>query len=101
MDFQNYVDEKKMFYGIFMSYIESQSEASDEYQTLINYLETKELGGSRDELEDVLHLILKLSKNHFRHPTFWSKIEAILIFLENDIKQTFTNSELFEFFKLS
>ena len=49
----------------------------------------------------LLHLLLKLSKNHFRQPTFFSKIEQILTFFTEDIKQTFTNSELFDFFKLN
>ena len=101
MQFQNYVEEKKQFYDILLEYIESETNNEDDFQPLKDILETKNIGGSRDELEDVLHLLLKLSKNHFRQPTLFSKIEQILTFFTEDIKQTFTNSELFDFFKLN
>ena len=101
MEYQNYVNEKKKLYDLFLAYIEDTSEDSENSKELFDYIKNQKIGESRDELEDALHLILKISKNHRRHATFWSKIDKILTFFEEDIKQTFTNSELFNFFSLS
>lgn len=102
MDFQKYVEDKKDFYDVFSRFIENENESSDEdFAMLTNYLENQKIGESRDELEDVLHLVLKVSKNHHRTSFFFNKIEKILSYLEDDIKQSFTNSELFDFFKLN
>lgn len=52
-----------------------------------------------EEFKQFLSLLLKISKNHKRHQSFFNNIVAILSNLENKIKQTFTNYEIFDIFK--
>lgn len=44
-------------------------------------------------------MLLKISKNHHRSQDFFLKIEQITSYLEEDIKNNFSNEDLFDFFK--
>ncbi|KAK8839221.1 hypothetical protein M9Y10_032150 [Tritrichomonas musculus] len=95
MDIQQYIKRKKELYNIFLNYIDSNDDYEECYQSLIQYFQPQ----SNEELQTFLHMILELSKNHHRDSTFFNKIERILLFYEQEIKQTFSNSEIFNLFK--
>ena len=50
-------------------------------------------------LKSLLHLIENISSNHFRIKNFWSKIEAILLLIKDEIIKYFSNEEIFSLFK--
>ena len=51
------------------------------------------------ELKSILFLISKISENHHRNTFFYEKIQKIINLLKQEIKQTFSNSEIFDLFK--
>ena len=50
------------------------------------------------EFKHFLCLLLYISNNHHRFPGFFDKILQIFLFYEKEIKQTFSNQELFTIF---
>ena len=49
--------------------------------------------------KDFLHLISRISDHHQRNSTFFSRIESILKKISQDIKQNFSNEDIFSIFK--
>lgn len=53
----------------------------------------------RHKLKSILYLIDKIAKNHHRCSNFNDKIFQVLLLFKTQIKQTFSNDEIFEIFK--
>ena len=53
----------------------------------------------KQELKSILYLISKISENHHRNSSFFEKINTIINLLKNQITQTFSNIEIFDYFK--
>ena len=51
------------------------------------------------ELKSIMHLISNIVKNHHQKQLFLDKITQIIMLLKQEINQTFSNAELFNFFK--
>ena len=98
MDFNNYLSRKKEIYNIILELLENEYYVDEYNENLDIIVQSTNLLENREELREFLYLILKLSNNHQRNPYFFNKIEEILNSLKENIKQTFTNSELFDFF---
>ncbi|KAK8841091.1 hypothetical protein M9Y10_027932 [Tritrichomonas musculus] len=81
----------------FLEYIDNIEE--DSFDSFINYTETQKIRENADKLRIFLSMISIVSNNHHRTPHFIEKIEKILQYFESSIKQSFTNSELFNIFK--
>ena len=98
MEYQEYIIQKKELYSILIQFIENRND-EDYFQNLINIIETQKILENPKELKLLINLILDISNNHHRSDSFMAKIEQILLYLENQIKQTFTNFEIFELVK--
>ena len=97
MELQEYLKQKQELQNHLLRYIESGKETKEDDHKLINFLEIqkyREIKMLKEDLQELLYLISKIANNHRRNPTFFSKIEQIIIHFENDIKQNFTNSEI-------
>ena len=99
MEIQNIINDKKEFYSLLLEFIEDQTNCIDNFIILTKYIETQKVGENRDDLKELLHLISKISNNHYRYPNFFDKIEQILSIFESKIKQTFSNFKIFKQFK--
>ena len=89
---EKYFKRKKSVYDKLLDFIEDANDIEfDDLKKLIN----KNIG-SQEELEFFLHLLISISNNHRREPFFFTKIEQILIFLKNSIKQTLSNDKLYQ-----
>ena len=91
-EISNYFKEKRDLYEHLIEFIESR-ELSDEiyFNKLINLLNSQ-------ELEPSLRLILSIANNHHHNNLFYDKIGKIILNLEDQIKQTFSNYELYNMF---
>ena len=101
MNAQEYIKQKKEFYHNLMEYFDD--EENDDlhligFYIIENFEELKQQQ-NKDELKILLHLILKIANNHQPTPSFHKKIDQIIIYFADQIKQTFLNSELFDLFK--
>lgn len=53
----------------------------------------------KEELEEFLKIICSITNNHRRYHNLYQKAEEILFHYSVQIKQTFTNQEIFQIFK--
>ncbi|KAK8883918.1 hypothetical protein M9Y10_043020 [Tritrichomonas musculus] len=101
MEFHDFIDKKKELYNFLLAFIENVDDEIFHFQNLTRYLETQRFDKNHEEFKSFLRLLLKISKNQHRTPDFFNKIEKILQFFEAEIKQTFSNIEIFDLFKNS
>ena len=69
------------------------------FQELTNIIENVKIIDNKYDFKSFLHLISKISNNHYRFLGFHEKIEQILSFYRNQIQNYFTNDEIFNIFK--
>ena len=99
MDIQSYFNQMKMIQSIILNYIESYHNAEENYQNIIQFFNDQKIKTNKYLLKSILHLLLKISNNHYRLPYFFIKIENIIQYLLENIKQTWSNFEIFHIFK--
>ena len=65
---------------------------------LKDIFEDLKIGDNKHEFRLVLHFISSISENHFREPAFFDKIERSLRYFKDDIKNYYSNLEIFNIF---
>ena len=96
---QEYLEIMKNMHQQILEYIDSENNLENDFETLENCFNNLSITQSRQKFKGLLHLIIDISNNHQRSPDFFKKVEKILIFVKTEIKQTFSNLEIFNFFK--
>ncbi|KAK8885116.1 hypothetical protein M9Y10_044245 [Tritrichomonas musculus] len=99
MSIQAYNEQKKELQNNLLAYIENESNDTSNLETLINCIESQKILEDQGEFRELLKLISKIFKNHHRNSSFIQKNEELLSRLSGQIKQTFSNSDIFEIFK--
>ena len=89
MDTEEYLTRKKELYKALINYIEYKSNSQDDYKNLINFFESRKIHENREEFRELLHLILKISINHYQYIDFPTKIEKIILHFQDNKKKTF------------
>ena len=84
-----------MFYELIIEFISSEEETGCYNDIFLKDLISEE----KENFGLFLKLISKISENHHRSANFIIKIEQILSHYSSEIKQTFTNLEIFEIFQ--
>ena len=98
MEIQAYIEKKQTIQDNILSFINIDEDMEENYEDLLNSFDDQEICQNHHELRATLTLLVKISNNHFRSPTFFSKIERILLHLKDEIIQNFNNSEIFRIF---
>lgn len=91
-----YVNKMKPIQQLILNFLENEEA---DFQTSIEYFDDQKIRENKQELQDLLHLISKISNNHHRSPNFFIKIEHILKTFQDKIKIFFPNFEIFHIFK--
>ena len=97
MEIQEYIDQKKELQDILLDYIENDEEV--DCLDLPKYIEAHNITDDIEEFKALLKLVMGIAKNHYHEHRFFDKIEKIILQFEVQIKQTFTNLEIFDMFK--
>ena len=98
MELKEYIQKMKTIQENILRYLENDNDIENLFQKVIKLLDKNTLE-NRYELKSILYIISMISKNRHRSSNFIIKIEKILTYLENPIKQTFSNSEIFHIFR--
>ena len=98
IEIQNYFEEKKKLHEHILTYIEDCEFNKKDFEDLINYIQSQDIFNNREEFEHFLRLILNICNNHHRYPGFFDKIKQIFFKYKKEIKQTFSNHDLFNLF---
>lgn len=98
MNIQKIINKNRKLTNMLLKYIGDENQSIDEYEQLRSFLDQNQIQQNYEKLRELLHIILNISNNHHRNINFFNKIEQIFKFLGNNIKQTFSNSEIYDFF---
>ena len=98
MNIQDYLDKMKTIQSNLLQFIDSEN-IEENFQNLIQILDDQKIRNNRHELKSFLYLILKISNNHHRSPDFFKKIGKILVFFSDEMKNYYSNFEIFNIFK--
>ena len=92
---QEYINKKKEVYSIILQYIDD--EENDLFDDLIKKIKAQINPENPSELKLFIRLLIDISNNHHRNPNFFEKL--FCLFQCFDIKQTLTNSVIFDLTK--
>ena len=95
MEVQEYFVQRKNIHNAILSFIDSEQNNDDNFQFFVNIFERQKIGDNGNELEKLICLILNICKNHHRQPNFYNKIDQFFISLKGSMKQTLSNSQIF------
>lgn len=98
MNIKKYLENMKKAYEGLLIFIDNENNETDNFQNLNKTFQDIQIRDDRNNLRLFLHLIVNVSNNHHRGATFFNKIDQILKYFEEDIKNYFSNSELFIIF---
>lgn len=99
MGIQSYLEKMLSIQRAFLEFIESSENTEEKYENLITLIKDHKLKDNSQELKSFFHLILKISKHHYRTVNFFNKIEKVLENFSNELKKNFSNLEKFNIFK--
>ena len=95
------IEEMKKIQTNLLTFIESDDELETSFDDLKTFFEDIKFRKNPNSIKSILQLIYKIAKNHQRKSNFYDKIKSVFLFFEEDIKNTFSNYELFLIFKNS
>ena len=99
MNHWKYLEEMKMIQINLLEFIGDSMNAEEKYQNFIKLLKDYQILLNKHKLKSLLHLITKISNNHYRPPNFFSKIEKVLSLLQEKMALYLSNLEIFNIFK--
>ena len=99
MDLEECITKMMISQQMLLNLIENEDKNEQHHELLFHFLESQKIICNRIDIQPLLHLILKISQNHYQTTNFYCKLEQILSSLEESIKKFFSNSEIFNIFK--
>ena len=99
MSYHSYLEKKQAIQNAILNFIENSDNVEENYQNFITIISDQKIKEDSVELKSLFHLILKISKHHYRTQDFFPKIERILQYFSNEIKNNHSNFEIFNIFK--
>ncbi|KAK8837074.1 hypothetical protein M9Y10_037123 [Tritrichomonas musculus] len=98
MNAQLYMQRMKEIQNNLLEFLENDELSDESYKSLQKLLENRQQSYDPYELKSILYLINNIVNNHFCGIPFFAKAEQILQLLSKQIKQFFTNSDIFNIF---
>lgn len=100
MAFKQYIAQKKRLYISFTTYLESPiNDDANEFENFTQVIQNQKIFQDKEEASHFLNLISSFIQNHHRDADFISKIQKILDFYAEEIKQALSNNEIYEIVK--
>ena len=96
MDIYEYIKQKKELYNTLIEFLDAETKSSiNDYKILRTTFQNIKQMKDQKEIKSLFHLIIQISHNDF----FNDKIDEIVNYISDTIKQIMTNSEIFNIFK--
>lgn len=99
MEITHHLDKKRIIQNLILEFIDDIDNIEEIYVNIMKEFKEQKIPQKKSKLREFLYLILRIANNHHRLTDFLSKIEIILLSLKTEIKQTFSNSQIFTIFK--
>ena len=94
MKIQEHLEEIKIIQNFLLEFL--NDEAKESFDDLISKVK---INLDENKLKSFLHLLVIISCNHKRTQNFFSQIEKIILIFKDDIKNYYSNWEIFQIFK--
>ncbi|KAK8884540.1 hypothetical protein M9Y10_043654 [Tritrichomonas musculus] len=99
MEVKGYLLKMQRIEEILIDFLDNErNEEKDSHVLNFNYFEGLNFKDKKYRLKEILHLIVQISNNHHRSPDFYLKICTVINYFKEDIKQSFSNYEIFTIF---
>ena len=95
----NYIKKNKEIQEILLEFIDKQDNLEENFLNFQKSFQENKIGDDKHEFKLLLHFIASISDNHYRESNFFDKIEKILINFQEEIKNNYSNKEIFNIFK--
>ena len=100
MQIRKYIKEKKKLYNTLMSFLENPNFDENEYSKIIIFANNQDFEEEeKEKIQQFCRLITKIADNHHRDELFFRKIFKIINNYQEQIKQAFSNFEIFDLFQ--
>ncbi|KAK8847022.1 hypothetical protein M9Y10_019597 [Tritrichomonas musculus] len=96
---KDFIEKMKKIEENLLLFLDKEGNDESELTKLIQILDDQKIRENKYDLKAMLHLISRISDNYHRTRPFFGKIERILKNFESNIKNFFTNFEIFNIFK--
>lgn len=96
MEIEAIIIKKRNIQSLVLTFIENDDD-DENFQAFTKFIEDNNISKNKEDLKDLLYMILMISNDHHRENNFFGKIMQILKYLLPSIKIHFTD---FEFFKI-
>lgn len=101
MNFRDLITQKKEIYEKTLTFIDNEEYNEEQYNDLINHFNKSNLPQKKYEFREYLYFLSNIEKCHKRDTEFYTKIKQILQYFLGDMKQQFSNLEIFTIFQKS
>ena len=99
MNTNSYLNRMKNAQKLILEFIETDERAEKDFQiSSFDYLKDLANEQKKQELKEILYLLVQITNNHSRNPTFYSKICQIISQFQSQIVRDFSNEEIFQLF---
>ena len=95
----NYIKKNKEIQEILLEFIDKQDNLEENFLNFQISFQENKIADDKHEFKLLLHFIASISDNHYRESNFFDKIEKILINFQEEIKNNYSNKEIFNIFK--
>ena len=96
-----YLSKMKTFQNTLLTFLRKEDSSESDLSNIIKVLDDLQIRENRGNFKTILHMLLKLSDAFGSNQSIIHKIEQILINLQNDIQNFFSNDEIFIIFQRS
>ena len=98
-EIREFTDIMKSLQNHLLEFIERENNSEENYQNFVDIFNEQKISNDLCNFKSFIHILLQIANNHYRTPNFFSKIDKIILNLKDEIKQKFSNSQIFNFFK--
>ena len=101
----SYIGDKKKQYDAIFNFLKDSDLNSDlnisqnKFELLTKIVENQLIENSHEEMKEFLQIVKNICDNHHRERNFLSKINQILQYFKDQIKNCLTNDDIFEIFE--
>ncbi|KAK8835164.1 hypothetical protein M9Y10_018335 [Tritrichomonas musculus] len=94
-----YLKKMKAIQDSILEYLDNEDNNEQYFDDLRSLLNFQQSQFDIHELKSILCLISNISKYHHRKSFFFDKIKQIILLLKKEVKQAFSNADIFNIFK--
>lgn len=99
MTIKCFIENQTKIQAKLLQFLDTDDDIEEKYSNLFNFIKDHGITKDNHNLRLFLYLIGKIAKNHYRSQNFNYKLAKVFQNIRKEIKQFFSNFEIFSFFK--